>query len=161
MDLVPAALRTRWLQNRKADIGRTADPLFGAIADVARTARQAVRDLRAGGARVLAGTDTFDAFVLPGHSLHQELNLLVQAGLSPAEALDAATSEAARYRGSDEAEGTIAPGKRADLVLLDADPLSDIANASRVRATIVGGRLYDRAALDRLLEGVRAFAAAR
>jgi imidazolonepropionase-like amidohydrolase len=104
---------------------------------------------------VLAGTDTFDAFVLPGVSLHQELDLLVRAGLTPLEAIQSATRAAAEYRGTSATEGTIASGKRADLVLLDADPLADIANLSRVHAVMIGGRLLSRRDLDPLLVQVR------
>ena len=106
----------------------------------------------------MAGTDTFDAFVIPGDSLHQELKLLVGAGFSPLEALQTATRNAAEYRGTLKNEGTLTVGKRADLVLLDADPSTDIANASKVAATIAGGRVYSRERLAELLRGVRKFA---
>lgn len=75
--------------------------------------------------------------------------------LTPIEALRTATLAAAEYRGTAAHEGTIAPGKRADLVLLDADPLLDIANVSRVRVVIADGRLLDRTALDDLLSRAR------
>jgi imidazolonepropionase-like amidohydrolase len=96
--------------------------------------------------------------VLPGLSLHQELQLFVEAGISPLGALQAATRNAAAARG-EAGEGTIAPGQRADLLLVDADPLVDIRNLSRVSAVVAGGRLHDRAALDRLLADARVFAA--
>lgn len=159
MEYVPASLRTRWLERRRQFIARQTPDTFAAAGAVAATAARAVRDMHAAGAKVLAGTDSFDAFVLPGHSLHQELQLLVGGGLSPIEALRAATQVAAAYRGAARTEGTIAAGKRADMVLLDADPSADIANVKRVRALFVGGRLYDRDALDHLLEIVRAFTA--
>ena len=158
MEFVPAALRTRWTDRRRQFIERQTPESFAANAALAATAGRAVRDLQAGGASVLAGTDTFDAFVLPGHSLHQELKALVDAGFSPLEALQAATRTAAEYRGTAKTEGTIAAGKRADLVLLDADPSRDIGNAAKVHAVFVAGRRYDRAALDRMLEDVKAFA---
>ena len=158
MDLVPVALRTRWLQRRKQYLERQTDEGFTAAAAVAATAARAVRDLRDGGARVLAGTDSFDAFVLPGYSLHQELELLAAAGLSPLQALQAATRTAAEYRGTLQSEGTIEVGKRADLVLLDVDPLRDIVNARRVHAVVVGGKFYQRVQLDRMLDEVRSFA---
>jgi hypothetical protein len=159
MAFVPAAMRTRWMDRRKQFIARQTDETFAATMAVAATAARAVRDLEQGGARMLAGTDTFDAFVLPGHSLHQELALLVEAGFTPLEALQTATKNAAEYRGTSKTEGTIARGKRADLVLLDADPTVDIHNTRRVHAVVLGGTVYGRDALDRLLAGVRAFAA--
>jgi hypothetical protein len=158
MDLVPVALRTRWLQRRKQYLERQTDEGITAAAAVAATAARAVRDLRDGGARVLAGTDSFDAFVLPGYSLHQELELLAAAGLSPLQALQAATRTAAEYRGTLQSEGTIEVGKRADLVLLDADPLRNIVNARRVHAVVLGGKVYPRNQLDRMLDEVRSFA---
>ena len=73
------------------------------------------------------------------------------AGLTPAEALRAATISPARYFGLTDSLGTVAVGKVADLVLLDANPLADIANTKRIHAVILGGRLLDRVALDGLL----------
>lgn len=99
------------------------------------------------GVRVLVGTDT----AIGGFRYHDELGHLVRAGLAPADVLRAATINAARYAGLDHSSGSIEVGKRADLLLLDGDPLADIANTRRLRAVWLNGRLYDRAALDRLL----------
>ena len=76
---------------------------------------------------------------------------LTRSGLPPIAALRAATYEPARYFGATDSLGTIAVGKVADLVLLDADPRADIANARRIAAVLTRGRVYDRAALDLLL----------
>ena len=103
------------------------------------------------GVPVLVGTDT----AIGGFRYHDEMALLVRAGLSPAEVLKAATIDAARYAGAEGSYGTVAVGKTADLVLLDANPLTDIGNAQRVRAVLLGGRLYDRNRLDELLAFVR------
>jgi imidazolonepropionase-like amidohydrolase len=84
-------------------------------------------------------------------SLHDELGLLVAAGLTPLEALQAATRNPARSVGFGDDLGTVEVGKRADLVLLDADPLADIANATRIAAVVANGRLLERPALDDLL----------
>jgi imidazolonepropionase-like amidohydrolase len=112
------------------------------------------------GVPMLAGTDCPNPYVYPGFSLHDELGLLVQAGLTPAEALRAATINAARFLGVTDSLGNVAMGKVADLVLLDANPLDDIANTKRIRAVIQGGRLLDRRALDRLLGQAKTLAAA-
>ena len=159
MEYVPAAMRSRFVEARRQFIARQSDEALAAARAVAVASARAVRDLHAAGARVLAGTDTFDAFVLPGLSLHQELQRLVEAGLSPRAALQAATRNAAEARGTQDTEGTIADGKRADLLLVDADPTVNIGNLARVSAVVSDGRLYDRAALDRLLAEARAFAA--
>lgn len=110
---------------------------------------------------ILAGTDAGVPFSLPGWSLHEELELLVAAGLTPAEALEAATRGPAEYLGRTEELGTIEVGKRADLVLLQGNPLDDIRNTRAIEAVILGGELLDRAALDAILEQVKARAGSR
>jgi imidazolonepropionase-like amidohydrolase len=120
-----------------------------------------VGEMQKAGVKILAGTDTAAPFVYPGFSLHEELALLVQSGLTPMEALQAATSRAAEFMGKSATQGTIERGKVADLVLLDGDPLADIHNTSRIRAVVVRGKLLDRSALDTLLSSVEQFAASR
>ena len=125
--------------------------------------RASLRDLaemRAAGVPLLVGTDAGAPLVFPGFSLHDELALLVrEGGLSPAEALRAATLGAARFMGVERVAGTVEPTKQADLVLLDANPLTDITATTRIRAVVSGGRYLDRAALDALLASVAAAAA--
>ena len=158
LEYVPAETRKRW-QDARARYLKAAPPeIYAANSAVARTSAQAVAAMHKAGARVLAGTDTLDAFVLPGVSLHQELALLVEAGLTPLHALQTATRNVAEFRGTTSTEGGIATALAADLVLLDADPLENIRNAARVHAVVTGGRLYTRADLDRLLDGARAAA---
>jgi hypothetical protein len=111
-------------------------------------------DLHRGAVKLLAGTDTPQPYVYPGFSLHEELALLVRSGLTPLEALRTATYNPAEYLGALDSLGTIASGKVADLVLLDADPLRDIHNTRRISAVIANGRFYDRAALNALLSRV-------
>lgn len=100
----------------------------------------------------MAGTDCGNAFTVAGFSIHDELRLLVEAGFTPYDALAAATLSPARYFGLSDETGTIAVGKRADLVLLDADPLADIRNTTRISAVVLGGNPMNRAALDVLLQ---------
>ena len=102
----------------------------------------------AGGVNILVGTDT----ALGGFRYHDELSHLVAAGMTPAEVIRAATLDAARYVGAEKTSGTVAIGKRADLVLLGGNPLDCIANTRRIVAVVQGGRLYDRAKLDGLLD---------
>jgi len=103
--------------------------------------------LRASGAGLLAGTDMGPW----GASLHQELRFLVDAGLSPAEALRAATLGPALFLGAADTLGLVTAGRRADLVLLDADPLADIRNTTTISLVMVGGRVLDRKWLDEAL----------
>jgi len=116
--------------------------------------QETVGALGRAGVRLLAGTDAPMRNSPPGFGLHEELALLVQSGLSPLAALRAATYEPARYFDALDSLGTIAPGKLADLVLLDGDPLADIRNTRRIAAVLTRGRVYDRPALDALLAGV-------
>ncbi len=113
--------------------------------------------MRKAGVPILAGTDTGNPFCYPGFSLHEELALLVIAGLTPVEALRSATLNPAEFFGLDKTLGTVEQGKIADLVLLDANPLQDIRNTQKISAVISNGRLFDRKALDKMLadaEGV-------
>jgi imidazolonepropionase-like amidohydrolase len=117
-----------------------------------------VRAMHQAGVPFLAGTDTPGVpFVFPGFSLHDELALLVaDAGFTPLEALQTATRDPARFLGREKDLGTIEPGKLADLVLLDANPLTDIHNTTKIAAVVANGRLLPRRELDRLLAEVEA-----
>ena len=119
-----------------------------------------VGQMQKAGVKILAGTDSPAPYVFPGFALHEELAMLVDAGLTPAEALQSATRNAAEFLGKGKDSGTIEPGKYADLVLLDGNPLEEITNTQKIRAVIVRGRPVDRNALDGMLKSVRSFAAA-
>ena len=106
------------------------------------------------GVTLLAATDVDFPLGIPGFSLHEELVRLVEAGLTPLQSLQAATLNPARVLGLADSLGTIEPGKLADLVLLDANPLDDIRNTQQIRAVVADGQLYRRADLDRLVAGV-------
>jgi imidazolonepropionase-like amidohydrolase len=116
-------------------------------------AQQIVKLLHQSGAPILTGTDSPVGTISPGSSLHTELALLVRGGLTPLDALRAATLNPAKLFNATDTLGTIAPGKLADLVLLDADPLSDIHNTTKIRAVVTNGRYFDRPALDTLSTG--------
>jgi imidazolonepropionase-like amidohydrolase len=122
--------------------------------------RRLASAVHAAGLPLLAGTDAGDRFAFPGFTLHDELALLIDAGLSPLEALQTATLNPATYFDAADSLGAIAPGKLADLVLLDGDPLVDIHNTRRVAAVVLNGVHFDRAALDRLLSEAAAHAQA-
>ena len=112
------------------------------------------------GVPFMAGTDTAaGVHVFPGFSLHDELALFVRAGLTPMQALQTATRNPAEFMDRLADLGTVERGKLADLVLLDDNPLDDIANTRRIRAVVLAGRYLDRAALDRLLQEVEKAAA--
>jgi imidazolonepropionase-like amidohydrolase len=147
MATLPAAVADRW-RAMAADTTHAPDPF--ARARLGHSIAT-VRLLHQAGVPILAGTDVGNPFVVPGWSLHRELELLVEAGLSPLEALRAATLNPAIYLEATDSLGTIAAGKLADLVLLEANPLDDIRNTRRIRAVIINGRYLDRQALDTLV----------
>jgi imidazolonepropionase-like amidohydrolase len=112
------------------------------------------------GVRLMAGTGAIlYPFCFPGFSLHDELELLVEAGLTPLEALQCATRNPAEYLGEPD-RGVIAAGAAADLVLLDADPLEEIGNVRRIDSVVTGGIHIPRGGLDAMLREVRSLVSA-
>lgn len=107
------------------------------------------------GIEIMAGTDTPIGLLTPGRSLHYELAVMVDAGLSPMEALKTATLNPARYFEMEDELGTIDEGKWADLIILDANPLEDIRNTQSINTVIREGKVYDREALDGMIEDLR------
>lgn len=114
-----------------------------------------VRAVIDSGGTILAGSDGPGGLMGYGWGLHRELEMLVLAGLTPHEALAAATRAPAAWLGADGEWGSIAPGKRADLVLLDANPLEDIRNTNGIRGVSIGGRWIDAEARTSMLENAR------
>ena len=117
-----------------------------------------VSSLQRAEVELLAGTDASFGYPVAGFALHDELGLFVQAGLTPMEALKTATYNPAKYFGLLNSLGTVEPGKIADLVLLNANPLDDIGNTKRIEAVIVNGRYLSRTHLDKLLIEIEAAA---
>jgi hypothetical protein len=112
------------------------------------------------GVPILAGTDSPTDYVYPGFSLQDELQLLVSAGMTPLQALQASTLRAAEYLGLTASFGTVEAGKTADLDLLDGNPLADIRNTTHIAAVFANGRYYSRERLISMLAEVKARAAA-
>jgi imidazolonepropionase-like amidohydrolase len=106
------------------------------------------------GVPILLGTDAPQIFSVPGFSLFHEMPVMVEAGMTPAEVLRSGTLAVARFLGIEAEAGTVAVGKRADLILLDANPLADIRNMERRRGVMVQGRWLPRAEIDRRLEEI-------
>ena len=105
-----------------------------------------------------AGTDAMNPYCFPGFSLHDELSLLVDSGVTTLGALQMATINPAKFLGRTAELGTVEPGKVADLVLLGADPLKDIHNTTQIQAVWLKGKYYDKAALSEMAEKVKATA---
>ncbi|MFD5831291.1 amidohydrolase family protein [Lentzea sp. NPDC060358] len=157
MRYIPVGLREQWQSIMSGRPGRTPEE-EAALREFGDARMRLLRTMHEAGVGVVAGTDAGFAYVFPGFSLHDELALLVQAGLSPMAALRAATSEAARCLGLEHETGTVTPGKQADLVVLDANPLADITNVSRIHAVVTRGRYLGPADRARVLAGIEAAA---
>jgi imidazolonepropionase-like amidohydrolase len=143
---VALSLRKEWEKTFKPV---SPEDLAGLKATLAEL-REVVRQMNRAGVTLVAGSDIAGPRV-PGFGLHDELILLVESGLTPMQALQAATLTPARVLNKATDLGSIEVGKVADLILLDANPLDDIRHTQRIRAVVVNGKLLDRAALDRLL----------
>lgn len=158
LDFVPKALREEW-DPRAAKNQASAEDQSWWAKQFANDRKLAAAMHKAGVA-MLAGSDSLDRFVFPGSSLHEELRLLQEDGFTPLEALRSATLDAARFLGHEKDYGTIAAGAHADLLMLEANPLEDIANAGKISGVIRDGVFLDRASLDALLAQAKAAAKA-
>ena len=148
MRLVPETIRRNWENLLKSETTRE---LRAILRPIPALELQNVRLANEAGVVLLAATDVDFPLGVPGLSLHEELVRLVEAGLTPLAALQAATLNPARVLSLADSLGRIEPGKLADLVLLDANPLEDIRNTQKIRAVVADGQLYRRADLDQLL----------
>jgi len=150
MNFVPASMRKPWdlylpkiLTPLSAEDRQDLVKIVPMMLDV-------VGRMHRAGVRILAGSDA-PWLVVPGFSLHDELVLLVRAGLTPAGALRSATLDTVEFLGLQNSLGTVETGKLADLVLLDANPLEDIRNTQKISAVFMQGHYFNREALDGLL----------
>ncbi|MEO8448328.1 MAG: amidohydrolase family protein [Gemmatimonadota bacterium] len=143
---LPEAVRKQWVEEAKAM--KPAE--IAAWTALFPAALRLVGEMRKGRVTLIAGTDAGSTYDLPGFDLHNELALLVRAGLSPLEALTAGTKSAAEAAGLWDRAGMIKAGQLADLVLLDANPLADITNTRRIVGVTAAGRYLDKAELERL-----------
>lgn len=152
---VPAGMRAQWAQARA---GVESDPRYDpALMNRFIELRAALlRALRDAGAGLLLGSDAPQIFNVPGFSIHHELEALVDAGLTPFEALSTGTREVARFLGAEDDMGTVAVGRRADLVLLERNPLAEVGNTRTVAGVMVNGRWMSREALDAGLAAIAA-----
>ena len=113
-----------------------------------------VQALHEAGAGILLGTDAAQSYHIPGFSIHEELAMLVDAGLSPYEALEAGTRNAAVALGKPDEFGTIEAGKRADLLLLEDNPLTDVGNIQKRAGVMLRGRWLPEDQLQSMLAGL-------
>lgn len=154
LEYIPHSKRERWVD--LIATSQDMDPAERAFRELSlATLDRLIGRMHEAGVGILAGTDCDVDLIVPGFHLHEELARLVDAGLTPLEALRSATLNPAEYLGRTEDMGSTAEGKVADLVVLDANPLEDIRNTRRIRAVVLDGRLLRRSDLDGILEDVR------
>jgi cytosine/adenosine deaminase-related metal-dependent hydrolase len=152
---VSASIRKGWLETAALNAADEERPPPEVIEQMIASSDQFVMEARAAGVKLLAGTDVPTTGTFLGFSLHDELGLLVERyDFTPMEALRSATALPAAFMDVDGEVGTIEEGKRADLVLLDADPLSDISNTRQIAMVIANGRVFDRARLEEILREI-------
>jgi imidazolonepropionase-like amidohydrolase len=155
MRMIPSEVRAAW---GRPDFRLEAmtDEVRALAQDSIALDRRIFAMAHAEGVPILASSDASFAnpYLFHGFSLLDELDIYVAAGLTPREALYTATIAPPRFFGLADQDGTIAPGRRADLVLLDANPLEGLATLRTPRAVIVGGELLDRATLDAMAESL-------
>lgn len=151
MAYIPADARAFWAEQARGAAERM-DEADWRTATRGRTNRLAfLAALHRAGANILVGTDTPNPFVIPGYSVHQELELFVAAGFTPEQALAAATREPARFFGESNEWGTVEAGKRADLLLLECSPLASVRCARELLGVMARGRWYSREELREML----------
>jgi imidazolonepropionase-like amidohydrolase len=147
MKYVMPEMLAQWAQvkdNMLAETGSTAESARRTI----EVRRRLIKALHDAGAGLLLGSDAPQVYNVPGFSTHRELESLVAAGLTPYQALETGTRNVARYFGTTRETGTVERGKRADLVLLEADPLVDIRNTTKRAGVMLRGRWLPQAEIE-------------
>ncbi|HEY5611767.1 MAG TPA: amidohydrolase family protein, partial [Thermoanaerobaculia bacterium] len=135
---------------------RMANPQFDAAVSrqIVENRMKVLRALNEGGVKILMGTDAPQQFSVPGFSLHRELERMAAAGMTPYDILLSGTVNVGRYFAASDRFGTIEKGSRADLLLLDANPLADIRNVSKIAGVMARGRWYSREAIGKRLAAI-------
>jgi hypothetical protein len=152
---VSRKIRQSWLETLELNAADKERPPPKSIKQMIDSSNHFLSEARRAGVKMMAGTDAPTTGTFFGFSLHDELALLVETyGMTPMEALRSATALPAAFMGVDSEVGTIEVGKRADLVLLDANPLVDVTNTRRIYTVIANGRVFDRATREQLLHKI-------
>ena len=155
MRFVPPALLSAWKNNPQ--LASLTPYQWGRVRLYDEKRNTFVKALHAGGAKILLGTDTPNPFVVPGFAIHDELQNLVSLGFTPYEAIKSGTSDAAEFLKRQDQFGVVAVGLRADLLLLDGNPLQDVANVNRRTGVMVHGRWISQPELEERLMHLASF----
>lgn len=147
-EFLPETIRAQWIETAKKSSEKQSSEISLAHGE---WVLKMIKKMKASRIKVMAGTDTPIGFLTPGFSLHKELEMLVKGGMLPLEAIESATLLPAKYFKVQDSIGTIDKNMIADLVLLEANPLSDITNTRKISAVVRNGTFYNRKALDSLL----------
>jgi imidazolonepropionase-like amidohydrolase len=147
---VPPLLQSKWLTANNYNKGTTPDHV-AYLDKIADFNIRLVKAFKEAGVPMVAGTDAGTSGVVWGFSLHDEIELLVKAGLTPEEALASATRLPAIWLGIEDKIGTVEVGKYADLLLLDANPLDNISNTRKISGVVVNGRWVDKSRINAML----------
>jgi imidazolonepropionase-like amidohydrolase len=138
-----------------AQMRRNAQPEEQRVATLALR-RRILKALQAAGCPIAFGTDSPQLYSVPGYSIHREMSSMLAAGLTPQQILTAGTRNVARYFGAEQEFGTVASGQRADLILLNGNPLTDLSNVGRRAGVMVNGRWLPEAEIQARLERIAA-----
>jgi imidazolonepropionase-like amidohydrolase len=155
---VPPQMVTQWSQQRAGQLQNRDDPK--GLDRVLTLRDRTLKGLADAGAKLLLASDAPQLFSVPGFSLHREMEAMASAGLTPYQVLEAGTRNAAEYLGILGEAGTVEVGKRADLILVDANPLADVRNVARRSGVMIDGAWHSLADLQKMLDQVAATVAA-
>lgn len=153
MRYMPQRVREGWVEAKHRFQARD-DFQPDAARALVELRQELTRALHAAGAPIALGSDAPQFFNVPGFSIHHEMEMMVAAGLTPYEVLATGTREPARYFGTPDAFGTVEPGRRADLILLEANPLDDVANVQRRIGVMVRGQWLPEADIQARLDTI-------
>jgi imidazolonepropionase-like amidohydrolase len=151
---VPRSLRNSWVKSTNDFRADTVNNTAARRERFVALRKRLIKALYNGGAGVVLGSDSPQLWNAPGFSLTRELASYVAAGLTPYQALSTGTRNVARFLGNEAEAGSIAVGKRADLILLDANPLADIRNVGKQAGVMIGGKWLAKDEIQRQLAGL-------
>jgi hypothetical protein len=161
---MPRTMVEDWTKRKNAMLAPNAGPFMGFAVGakagdrVIELRRKMLKGLRDAGAKIALGTDSPQVFSVPGFSIHREMQVMVATGFTPFEVLQSGTRNVAEYFGTLSQTGTVEQGKRADLILLEANPLQDISNVARRAGVVVNGRWLPEDEIKQRLEKLAAAA---